>query len=72
MLSANWKQMTVNRIKLKGDFKLDRKGNDKVSKCKLKKYLLGKKQRKTSEFRYSMTITIRLLVVQPIKMQDLH
>ena len=33
------------------------------SKCKLKKYLFGgKNERKTGEFRYSMTITIRPLV----------
>ena len=43
--------------------KSDRKGNNKVSKCKLKKYLFGgKNERKTDEFRYSMTITIRPLV----------
>ena len=41
----------------------DGKGNKKVSKCKLKKYLFGgKNERKTDEFRYSMTITIRPLV----------
>ena len=50
-----------------------RKGNNKVSKCKLKKYLFGgKNERETDEFRYSMTITIRPLVALPIKMQDLH
>ena len=32
----------------------------------------GKNERKTGEFRYSMTITIRPLVAKPIKMQDLH
>ena len=33
-----------------------RTGNNKVNKCKLKKYLFGKKnERKTGEFRYSMT-----------------
>ena len=31
-----------------------------------------KKETETSEFRYSMTITIRPLVAQPIKMQHLH
>ena len=36
-------------------------------------FILGKKKRKkTREFRYSMTITIRPLVAKPIKMQDLH
>ena len=36
-------------------------------------FILGKKnERKTGEFRYSMTITIRPLVAYPIKMQDLH
>ena len=51
----------------------DRKGNNKVSKCKLNKYLFGKKnQRKTGVFRCSMTITNSPLVEQPIKMQDLH
>ena len=36
----------------------DRKGNYTVSKCKLKKYLFGKEnERKTGEFRYSMTIS---------------
>ena len=35
----------------------------KVSKCKFKKYLFGEKnERKTGEFRYSMTIIIRPLV----------
>ena len=52
---------------------VDRNGNNKVSKCKLKKYLFGeKKERITGEFRYSMTITISPLVAQPIKTQDLH
>ena len=43
----------------------DRKGNNEVRKCKLKKYLLeGKKtERKTSEFRYLMTITNSPLAV---------
>ena len=41
----------------------DRKGNNKVSKCKLKKYLFGgKNERKSGEFHYSMTIIIRPLV----------
>ena len=41
----------------------DRKGNNKVNKCKLKKYPFGKKnERKTGEFRYSMTITNSHLV----------
>ena len=31
-----------------------------------------KTQRKTGEFCYSMAFTIRPLVAQPIKMQDLH
>ena len=35
-------------------------------------YLGKKKQRNTSEFRYSMSITNSPLTVQPIKMQDLH
>ena len=52
---------------------LDRKGNNKVKKCKLKKYFLGEKTKeKPCEFRYSMTNTIRPLVAKPIKMQDLH
>ena len=51
----------------------DRKGNNKVSKCKLKKYLFGEKnERKIGEFRNSMTIAITPLVAQPIKMKDLH
>ena len=50
----------------------DRKGNNKVSKCKLKKYLFGEKRKKSREFRQSMTIAIRPLVAQTIKMQDLH
>ena len=41
----------------------DRKGNSKVSKCKLKKNLFGgKNERKTGEFRYSMTIADSPLV----------
>ena len=49
----------------------DRKSNNKVSKCKLKKHLFGNK---TKEFCYSTTITnSRLtLVAQPIKLQDLN
>ena len=35
-------------------------------------YIWGKNERETGEFCYSMTITNSLLVVQPIKMQDLH
>ena len=35
--------------------------------------LFGEKnERKTGEFRYLMTITIRPLVAKPIKMQHLH
>ena len=41
----------------------EKENPNKVSKCKLKKYLFGEKnERKTGEFRYSMTITIRPLV----------
>ena len=47
----------------------DRKSNNTVSKCKLKKDLFGNK---TKEFRYSMTIANSPLVAQPIKMQYLH
>ena len=43
--------------------KSDRKGNNKVSKCKLKKYLFGEKnERKTGEFCYSMTMANSPLV----------
>ena len=43
---------------------LVRKGNNKVSKYKLKKYLFGekRKKKKPSKFRYSMTITNSPLV----------
>ena len=51
----------------------ERKGNNKVSKRKLKKYLFGKKnERKTGKFRYLMTIAKSPLVAYLIKMQDLH
>lgn len=43
---------------------MDRKGSNKVSECKLKKYLFGgKNERKIGEFCYLMIIIIRLLVV---------
>ena len=35
-------------------------------------FIWGKNERKTGEFRYSMTITNSPLVAQPIKMQYLH
>ena len=52
----------------------DRKGNNKVSKCKLKKYLFGNKMKESGMLdNYSRTITNSPLVAQPIiKMQDLH
>ena len=59
-----WPLRAKGLIVLVSPNKLDRKGSNKVSKCKLKKYLFGgKNERKTNEFRYSMTITIRPLVV---------
>ena len=36
------------------------------------KFIWEKNERKTGEFRYSMTITNSPLVAQPIKVQDLH
>ena len=63
-------ELSKGLIVLVSPNQLDRKGNNKVSKCKLRKYLFGEKNE--SEFRYSMTITNSLLVAQPIKMQDLH
>ena len=39
----------------------------------VEEHLFGEKdERKTGEFRFSMTITISPLVAQPIKMQDLY
>ena len=35
-------------------------------------FIWGTNERKTGEFRYSMTITNSHLVAQPIKMQDLY
>ena len=49
----------------------DRKGNNKVRKGKLKKYLFGNKTRKAGEFRNSRNIANSILVAQPLKMQDL-
>ena len=44
-------------------FKVRANPDNKLAKCNLKKYLFGEKnERKTGEFRYSMTITIRPLV----------
>ena len=54
-----WPVRATGLIVLVSPNKSDRKGNNKVRKCKLKKYLFGEKdERKTGEFRYSMTITI--------------
>lgn len=43
---------------------MDRKGNNKVSKCKLKKYLFGgKNEREIGKFCYLMIIINSFLVV---------
>ena len=68
-----WPLRAKGLIVLVSPIQSNSKGNNKVSKCKLKKYLFGgKTKEKPAKFRYSMTITIRPLVAQPIKMQYLH
>jgi len=54
-----WPMRAKGLIALVSPNKSDRKSNNKVSKCKLKKDLFGNK---TKEFRYSMTITNSPLV----------
>ena len=57
-----WPLRVEGLIVLVSPKKSDRKGNNKVRKCKLKKFVWGKNERKSGKFRYSMTIANSPLV----------